>query len=413
MEKTIIPNPHPTAAEVPEPHPRHRNGEGITSAAAGAGKPLVIALVTLVSVLAIAAVATFLPPPLSSGESPNPSAPPAVSPDEARVAASHKFLDNWVDADGRVVRRDQGNDTVSEGQAYGLLIAVSIGDADRFDRIWTWTRQHLQRPDGLLAWRWADGAVTDDAPAADADLDAARALVRAGLMFNRSDLTEEGNKLAAVVVKRLTAVTPLGRVLLPGPWAVPQPDLPYNPSYASPAAFEVLRDSTRDPRWSELMLGARATTSRLTQEGQLPPDWAAVSNDGGIHPQPGSAGQGPPVQYGYDAARLPVRFAESCSPEDVVLAGSVAPALERADPLLAVLNLDGTAKGGEQNAVSYVARAAARAAAENYSEARNDLQLAEDLNSLYPTYYGTAWLALGRSLLDSAVLGGCPPLASH
>ena len=29
---------------------------------------------------------------------------------------------------GRVVRLDQGNDTVSEGQAYGMLIAVAVDD---------------------------------------------------------------------------------------------------------------------------------------------------------------------------------------------------------------------------------------------------------------------------------------------
>src|SRR5262245_23564514 len=77
------------------------------------------------------------------------------------------FLDEYVEPDGRVVRRDEGGDVVSEGQAYGMLIAVAIGDETRFRSIWGWTKAHLRRTDGLLAWRWADGSVTDVNSAAD------------------------------------------------------------------------------------------------------------------------------------------------------------------------------------------------------------------------------------------------------
>ena len=47
--------------------------------------------------------------------------------DTARIAGQ-KFLDDYVEPDGRVVRRDEGGDVVSEGQAYGMLIAVAVGD---------------------------------------------------------------------------------------------------------------------------------------------------------------------------------------------------------------------------------------------------------------------------------------------
>ena len=90
--------------------------------------------------------------------------------------SEERFLDRYVDDDGRVVRHDQGGDTVSEGQAYAMLLAVAADDRDRFAQVWDWTRAHLQRGDGLLAWRWAGGRVVDDEPATDADLDAARAL---------------------------------------------------------------------------------------------------------------------------------------------------------------------------------------------------------------------------------------------
>jgi len=59
------------------------------------------------------------------------------------VQVGRAFLDRYEDPDGRVVRRDQGGDTVSEGQAYGMLIAVGVRDQVRFDRAWTWSRRHL------------------------------------------------------------------------------------------------------------------------------------------------------------------------------------------------------------------------------------------------------------------------------
>ena len=107
--------------------------------------------------------------------------------DTARIAGQ-KFLDEYVEPDGRVVRRDEGGDVVSEGQAYGMLIAVAVGDETRFRSIWKWTKTNLRRADGLLAWRWADNTVTDVNSAADADLDAARSLVLAGRRFNAPEL---------------------------------------------------------------------------------------------------------------------------------------------------------------------------------------------------------------------------------
>ena len=51
-----------------------------------------------------------------------------------------RFIQVYVRPDGRVVRLDQGRDTVSEGQAYGLLLAQAAGDQQAFCRMWTWTR---------------------------------------------------------------------------------------------------------------------------------------------------------------------------------------------------------------------------------------------------------------------------------
>lgn len=411
MEKTSTSKPAPDPGKIP-PHPDRRPSLQLPRVTAWQ-KTAGITVAGLAVIAALAAIGVSLSVPPAAEVQPAATGHTTVSPDEARRTAGYKFLATWVDEDGRVVRRDQGNDTVSEGQAYGMLIALGVTDESKFDSIWIWTRQHLLRPDGLLAWRWINGAVADDAPAADADLDVARALVQAGTVFGRPDLTEAGNTLGTKVMDFLTAATPRGRIIVPGLWAATGPDRLYNPSYASPAAFEVLGKSTGDPRWKELQLGARAMTESLLRLSPLPPDWAQVSSTGEVHAVPAPAGQGSPIQYGYDAARLPIRFSESCTAEDVVLAGAIAPTLNGANPIVAVLDLSGSPASSDQNAVAYSARAAARAASGDYAGARKDLDSAEDVNSLYPTYYGSAWHALARDFLDSEVLGGCPPLAGR
>ncbi|MDB5244107.1 MAG: glycoside hydrolase [Spirosoma sp.] len=361
-----------------------------------------------VAVILSAPGAGATPAQFGHGVAPVPAPVPGRTPDEALHDAASAFVLNWVDGEGRVVRRDQGNDTVSEGQAYGMLVAVAVGDEPRFQKIWTWTREHLQRADGLLAWHWANGAVVDPTPASDADLDAARALVRAGALFERPDLTADGNQLAGRIMDQLTLTTLHGRILLPGPWANQEAGISYNPSYPSPAAFAILGRSTGDPRWQELATGTTAVTAALLTAGTLPPDWALIRTDGSVQPVRAPGGRGP-GKYSYDAARVPVRLAESCSPADLTAAANTAPAL-RISGMAAPLDLPGATAAGVAHPIFRVAMAAALAAAGHHAEARSDLEWAETLNNAHPTYYGTAWIALGRIYLDSPVLGGCPAL---
>ena len=107
-------------------------------------------------------------------------------------AAAQRFLDTYVKPDGRVERTDQGDDTVGEGQAYGMLIAAAIGDEERFDLIWDWTKENMRGDDGLIAFLWRDGEVADPKPASDADVDAARALLAASCRFDRPELRGRG-----------------------------------------------------------------------------------------------------------------------------------------------------------------------------------------------------------------------------
>lgn len=380
---------------------------------------ILLASVVLVAVVATAGIALAVVGPRAAREAaPVATTDPGVEQgdgaDRGGDVLGEEFLADWVESDGaeagRVVRRDQGDDTVSEGQAYGLLISAAVGDEASFDEIWDWTTENLQRADGLLAWQWSEGEIVDAEPASDADLDAARALVLAGDRFDRPDLTTAGTTLGSAILDRMTVETALGRILLPGTWAAISDPHGYNPSYASPAAYAQLGAATGDPRWAELQAGSAAVTTQLLAQFDLPPDWAQVHVDGTIEAMPGAAGTGSDVRYSYDAARLALRYAESCDAADVALAAELATTLDRRDTLEADLDLGGTAIGEAQSPLGYAARAAARVSAGDDDAARDDLATALELSDATPTYYGTAWTALSKLMLETDALGSCAPL---
>lgn len=364
----------------------------------------------VVGVVALGATATALAlSPSTDVPDAAPSASGTPSPEPDATARAAAFLDEWVD-DGRVVRRDEGGDTVSEGQAYGMLAAVAAGDEVAFDEIWTWTEENLIRADGLLSWRWNEGAVVDAEPASDADLDAARALVLAGDRFDRPDLAEAGDELGDAVLDLLTAQTAHGRVLLPGLWAADRVPVPYNPSYASPAAYDILADASDDARWQELADGSRAVTAAILDTTALPPDWAQIREDGGIDPMPGPFGGGDRAEYSFDAPRLVIRYAESCDPADTALAARMLPALSYMPEPASHLDLGGGALSAESNPLGLAARGAAKSTSGDAAGADEDLARAVSLGEEYPTYYGSAWVALSAAMLMDDVLGGCPPM---
>jgi endoglucanase len=297
------------------------------------------------------------------------------------------FLDEYVAGDGRVVRHDQGGDTVSEGQAYAMLLAVAQRDEERFARVWTWTREHLRRSDGLLSWRWQDGRVTGREAAADADLDAARALMLAAKRFDEPRYAEDGRALGRAVSEHETSRS----VLVAGPWAQ---DV-VNPSYWSPRAFAAIeRVDLNEP--------ARRLTDQLTANG-LPPDWAQIQNWGAVPTGPPSGGD--PV-YSYDAVRLPIRLAESCQAEDRALAARLWPRL-RESPGVARRALDGTPLTEDEHPVALAAAAAAAHAAGDRTAASELLDRAEQLDEERPSYYGAAWVELTRAMLKPGALGTC------
>jgi len=146
-----------------------------------------------------------------------------------------------------------------------------------------------------------------------------------------------------------------GQVLVAGNWAA-NPPYTVNPGYFSPRAEEKLGQVSADSRWMDLTRTQRVLGWQLVGTSSLPPDWANVDAAGTAVPT-GPPGGGP-VQFGLAAARLPVRYAESCDPADRALAVAMRPILTGPGDVPALRNLDGSAASDWQHPVAVVASAA-------------------------------------------------------
>jgi len=145
-------------------------------------------------------------------------------------------------------------------------------------------------------------------------------------------------------------------------------------------------------------------TSALTGNGtRLPPDWAQLQGNRLV--PIANPGGGASVQYGFDAARLPIWFATACTAPARELAAAwwrnVLSTDGRAGPQ--ALSLRGSAINPAPSPLPLVAGAAAAGAAGDGTAARELRARAATLALQDPTYYGDAWLALGPALLEGSI----------
>jgi endo-1,4-beta-D-glucanase Y len=319
--------------------------------------------------------------------------------------AARTFLDRYVGPDGRVHREPDG-DTVSEGQAYAMLLTVAVDDHKRFDLVWNWTRTNMLNGTGSLAWHWVNGAIVDGNAATDADVDASRALLAAADKFSVPVYRSDGLSLANALFRNDVIQTGSGPVLVAGPWATKSP-LVVNPSYISPVAFDSIAAVSGDARWTSLRMSGIALLAQVTDNGTtLPPDWASVPTTGSA--RAAAAPNGDAVSYGYDAFRTLPRLAESCDAESRTLAAALwKPAQRTLDQPAATSKLDGTVLTAGDNPLFLVAAASAADAAGDTRRANELLDRAEQFNGQSPSYYLSAWVAIARLQVDTDLLGGC------
>jgi endo-1,4-beta-D-glucanase Y/4-amino-4-deoxy-L-arabinose transferase-like glycosyltransferase len=232
----------------------------------------------------------------------------------ALLAGSHRQVAARFERDGAYVGPD--GTVTSENQAYALLRSVWSDDRAAFDRAWSWTRRNLQRPDGLLAWLWRGGAVADRNAAADADVDAALALLMAGRRWHDPALVEAGTRMARAIWQHEVVEVQGRPYLAAGDWAAGQQSVALNPSYFAPYAFHVFAEADPAHDWLGLvdssyrvLFDASVAPLGAERSAGLPPDWVSLDRATGELVPLRLDGRADTTGYGYDAARTYWRVA--------------------------------------------------------------------------------------------------------
>ncbi len=195
------------------------------------------------------------------------------------------------------VPRDEG-DCISEGVAYGMLLAAGNDDRATFDKLWGYFKKN-KNANGVMKWQTAAcGAAMVEGSATDGELDAAMALYQASCRWGASYDADAKALIAAIKATEVTTCS--GRLTLKPGDNFGGCDRT-NPSYVAPGYFKVFATLTNDTSWTTLANDGYTLLSALqTAKSGLVPDW---SNGTGT-PNAGDEGE-----YGPDASRTPWRVA--------------------------------------------------------------------------------------------------------
>jgi len=206
------------------------------------------------------------------------------------------------------IKFDDGSKTVSEGIAYGMLMMVYFSTTatsyqTQFDKLWKYYNKWKNPTTGLMSWKIEGFSRVDPSDAtysnsaSDAEFDTGVALVMAYYQFGDEKYLNDAKALIATI--RQQEISP-NNLHKPGAeW-----DEERNPSYISPAAFEIFKQieglSTAKDKWtSVLSANYKLLTDNQNKMNGLFSDWC--KDDG----TPSSKG----TTYSYDAARVPWRLA--------------------------------------------------------------------------------------------------------
>lgn len=242
---------------------------------------------------------------------PSNAGPSALGPTWALPAAVWAaWRQAFLDPSGRVVDTANGGISHSEGQGYGLLLAVYARDRATFDQIWTFTfTELLIRDDGLPAWKWVPNRkphVADINNATDGDLLIAWALAEAGDLWHDPRYLDAARQMARAIWKVDVRTFDGRNVLIPGAVGFDHTatggGMVVNPSYWVFEAFEKLAVIEPSLDWKSLEASGLDLVQRARFGSyQLTSDWVAMSSEGELSPAKGFE----PL-FGYNSLRIPL-----------------------------------------------------------------------------------------------------------
>ena len=215
------------------------------------------------------------------------------------------YKQRFIAPDGRVMDTGNNNISHSEGQGYGMLLAVFHDDEPSFCRMWEWARKKLGRYDlPLFAWKYDPAStphVKDDNNATDGDILIAWALLQAGRKWQNSNYLNISRRIRHAVSDNLIKYYADHWVLVPGLKGFSgEGYVDLNLSYWVIPALQDFAATDNHAAWSRVIDSGLALLS-LSKFGdaQLPADWIRLQADGSVKPAPDWPGR-----FGPDAVRI-------------------------------------------------------------------------------------------------------------
>ena len=201
----------------------------------------------------------------------------------------------FTDGQVRVIDRDEGDRTTSEGQAYAMFFALVAGDRSRFDGLLHWTESNLADGDlstHLPAWLWGQRqdkswGVRDANSAADADLWMAYTLLEAGKAWAEPRYAALGKALAKrIAAEEVAQISGFGPMLLPGPKGFQHGNsYRLNASYVPLQLLAALAREFPDGPWQQIEAKVPAVVEGSAPHGFVA-DWVDLHDSGNFVPSP-------------------------------------------------------------------------------------------------------------------------------
>jgi endo-1,4-beta-D-glucanase Y len=223
------------------------------------------------------------------------------------------YASSLIDDQGRVVDRQGGGRTTSEGQSYGLFFALAANDRNRFDRMLYWTSNNLAGGDlgtHLPAWLWGQDPggqwkTLDPNSASDADLWIAYTLCEAGRLWREPRYGILGrDMMGRIAASEVVELPGFGTMLLPGETGFhPAPDVwLLNPSYLPLPLLTRLASIDPHGPWPRIAANVPLLLEKSARNG-FAMDWVSYREGEGFQPAslPGSSAA---PGGSYDAIRV-------------------------------------------------------------------------------------------------------------